>query len=454
MTGVYTMKPHRLRGRRCPLCRGVAATVAFALMTALGGRAGAQAPSGSLAERLSAVQSGKANKAQPAPLPAWPPFPADKQAMVIPLVKDLVVVTAFTSPTGDYESIKSVIDISATAVTLAYALEGERKPVKNGHLLDSAIHGASNPYDDPKEHFSGQRVIDMTDLRIAKGYAYAFADRREHIPGTTAIGASTLTLEELRAGKETEFHFLAEFTSAFLQLGAQVTGNRFNQPEVSTYAGRSMHACSLHRVEPVDIAVPVLVNDQPVELPAIHAMCAMTGGEEAHLYYLDQPGNPLTLAYRLGPVDVNLQVIKITLPPPDPARGGADMPRPPGGATAMEQALAKREPVRIYGIYFDFNSDRIKPESEPTLREIAGVLRKNPEWKLSVSGHTDSVGAAAANLMLSSQRAAAVKAALVTRYAIAPDRLVTSGYGAAAPVETNKTVEGRARNRRVELQRQ
>lgn len=424
------------------------------MATALQLHASAQVPTGSLADRLNAVQSGKANRAQPAPLPAWPPYPAGKPAMEIPLVKDLVVVTAFTSPTGDYESIKSIIDISASAVTLAYALEGERKPVKNGHLLDSAVHGASNPYDDPKDHFSGQRIVDLADLRSARAYAFGFADRREHIPGTTAIGASSQTLEDLRAGKETEFHFLADQNAAFLQLGAQLTGDRIEQPQVSTYAGRAMYACSLRRVEPVDLAVPVLVNDQPVDLPAIHAMCAMTGGEEAHLYYLDQPGNPLTLAYRLGPVDINLQVIKITLPPPDPARGGADASRPPAGAAAMEQALARREPVRIYGIYFDFNSDSIKPESEPTLREIAAVMRKNPDWKLSVGGHTDSVGDPAANLALSGRRAAAVKAALVARYAIAPDRLVTGGYGASAPVETNKTVEGRARNRRVELQRQ
>ncbi len=424
------------------------------LLTAALMPAAAQAPSGSLAERLSAVQSGKANKAQPAPLPAWLPYPAGKPAMAIPLVKDLVVVTAFSSPSGDYESIKSVIEVTPAAVALAYALEGERKPVKNGHFLDSAVHGASNPYEEPRENISGQRVIDVADLRSARGYAFFFANAREHIPGTTAIGTSTQSLDELRAGKDSEFHFLADSISPLLQLGAQINGDHINQPAVSTYAGRAMHACFLHRVEPVDLAVPVLVNDRPVDLPAIHAMCTLQGGDEAHLYYLDQPGNPLTLAYRLGTVDVNLQVIKITLPPPEPARVAAETPLPPVGAAALEQALARREPVRIYGIYFDFNSDRIKPESETTLREIADVMRHNPEWKLSVGGHTDSVGDAAANLALSGRRAAAVKAALVTRYAIAPDRLVTGGYGAAAPVASNQTVEGRARNRRVELQRQ
>jgi outer membrane protein OmpA-like peptidoglycan-associated protein len=120
----------------------------------------------------------------------------------------------------------------------------------------------------------------------------------------------------------------------------------------------------------------------------------------------------------------------------------------------MEQALAAKKPVEVYGIYFDFDSATIKPESEEVLQQIAGILRKNPDWKLNVSGHTDNIGDNSFNLGLSQRRAAAVKDALVTRYKIAPDRLATSGYGASQPIESNKTLEGRARNRRVELQRQ
>ena len=120
----------------------------------------------------------------------------------------------------------------------------------------------------------------------------------------------------------------------------------------------------------------------------------------------------------------------------------------------MEAALAAKKPVEIYGIYFDFNSATIKPESEAVLQEIAGIMQKNPDWKLYVRGHTDNVGDDNFNLGLSQRRAAAVKDALVTRYKIAPDRLATSGYGASQPIESNKTMEGRARNRRVELQRQ
>jgi OOP family OmpA-OmpF porin len=85
---------------------------------------------------------------------------------------------------------------------------------------------------------------------------------------------------------------------------------------------------------------------------------------------------------------------------------------------------------------------------------LAGILRKHPDWTLSVSGYTDNIGGDAFNLGLSQRRAAAVKDALVSRYNVAPDRLATNGYGASSPIETNETIEGRARNRRVELQRQ
>ena len=124
------------------------------------------------------------------------------------------------------------------------------------------------------------------------------------------------------------------------------------------------------------------------------------------------------------------------------------------GASKMEQALAAKKPVEIYGIYFDFNSATIKPDSEAVLKQISDIMHRNPDWKLSVSGHTDNIGEAAFNQGLSERRAAAVKEALVSRYGIAADRLTTSGHGASQPIETNSTVEGRARNRRVELERQ
>src|SRR5262249_44602194 len=95
----------------------------------------------------------------------------------------------------------------------------------------------------------------------------------------------------------------------------------------------------------------------------------------------------------------------------------------------------------------------IRAESDSTLTEIASVMRRHPDWKLSIGGHTDSIGGDAFNLDLSRRRAAAVKAALVKRFAVDAGRLSTEGHGRRYPKDTNNTLEGRGRNRRVELVR-
>jgi OOP family OmpA-OmpF porin len=87
------------------------------------------------------------------------------------------------------------------------------------------------------------------------------------------------------------------------------------------------------------------------------------------------------------------------------------------------------------------------------LNEVADALRRNPQWQLTIEGHTDSIGSAQTNMELSRGRSEAVRAALVERYGIAAERLSARGYGATVPKDTNDTSDGRARNRRVELVR-
>ena len=142
-----------------------------------------------------------------------------------------------------------------------------------------------------------------------------------------------------------------------------------------------------------------------------------------------------------------LQVIKI-------GTHCENAPTNDAAASAVEESLAKTGKAEIYDIYFDFNSAVIRSESEPSLKQIATVLQRHPDWKLDASGHTDAIGGDKANLELSRQRAAAVKDALTRRYQVNPQRLTTSGYGAARPQDSNATLEGRARNRRVELIKQ
>ncbi|MFA5120799.1 OmpA family protein [Zavarzinia sp.] len=107
--------------------------------------------------------------------------------------------------------------------------------------------------------------------------------------------------------------------------------------------------------------------------------------------------------------------------------------------------------VVFYGIYFDFDKAELKPESEPQLAEMAKFLTDNPTAKVYVTGHTDNKGGLDYNLALSERRAKAVVAALVSKYGIAPARLTPKGLGPLAPLASNASEDGQAKNRRVEM---
>jgi OOP family OmpA-OmpF porin len=119
-------------------------------------------------------------------------------------------------------------------------------------------------------------------------------------------------------------------------------------------------------------------------------------------------------------------------------------------ADAMKDGLAQNGHVEVPGIYFDFNKADLKPESKPALGELTKLLKANPSLRVWVVGHTDNVGSVEFNLTLSKARAAAVVTAL-SAAGIAPARLAPFGNGPYAPVATNTTDDGRAKNRRVEL---
>ena len=122
-----------------------------------------------------------------------------------------------------------------------------------------------------------------------------------------------------------------------------------------------------------------------------------------------------------------------------------------GGKKILYDALIAEGRVATQGIYFDSGSDRIRPESTPTLKEIGTMLKEHADLKLLIEGHTDNVGEDAYNQSLSEKRAAAVKAYLVSTYQIDEARLQAKGFGETKPVAGNDTPEGRQNNRRVEL---
>lgn len=120
-------------------------------------------------------------------------------------------------------------------------------------------------------------------------------------------------------------------------------------------------------------------------------------------------------------------------------------------AGALRSALVAEGHATVSGIFFDTGLAVVKPESAPSLAEVAKLLAGDPALRLRVIGHTDSTGELDANLKLSQQRAEAVVQALTSQHQVAPARLSAHGVGPLAPAASNRTEEGRARNRRVEL---
>lgn len=123
-------------------------------------------------------------------------------------------------------------------------------------------------------------------------------------------------------------------------------------------------------------------------------------------------------------------------------------------ASAMAKDISATGKVALYGIYFDTNSADLKPESTPTLQEIAKLMKQDSALKLFVVGHTDNVGGFDFNMALSQRRADAVLKELTTRHGVDAARLRAAGAGLLAPVARNDTDDGKAKNRRVELVKQ
>lgn len=121
-------------------------------------------------------------------------------------------------------------------------------------------------------------------------------------------------------------------------------------------------------------------------------------------------------------------------------------------ASAMLDSLNKKGYITLY-INFDTGKSSIKPESKPIIDQIVEMLKSNLDLKIKVEGHTDNVGNPKSNKTLSEERAKSVVSAIVAQ-GIDVKRLSFAGYGQDKPIADNKTEEGKARNRRVEIVKQ
>lgn len=177
----------------------------------------------------------------------------------------------------------------------------------------------------------------------------------------------------------------------------------------------------------------------PREIPVDRKGCPADSDQDGVYDHLDDcPKTPSSVSVdtRGCPVDSDLDGV------PDYLDACPDTPR---GASINERGCWV-----ITGAHFDPGKWQIKQGLYPLLDEIVTILKGNPSLRVEIQGHTDNTGSEAHNLVLSHRRACAVMDYLVSK-GVDSTRLFAGGYGSSKPVASNKTIHGRAKNRRVEL---
>ena len=266
-----------------------------------------------------------------------------------------------------------------------------------------------------------RRHIRMADRQNSQMFVLGYAANMPLImPNTTSLGISGTSLVELRNTGKTALSLI--YDAKLSQIHGQLT------------------------LIEKGIKVPLIIDDQVVQIPVVHASGTFTGpgnrSGTGDFYFLDNKNNPMMIqsAIRFS-FEANSRTERIVR-----VAAGASM------RSAMEQSLGTLRRYDLYGIHFDFDKATMRPESNALIKDIALTLTHNPTWTLQINGHTNSIGDQAYNQKLSAARAKAVAAALIKR-GIAGQRLQTAGLGPTQPKGDNSTLQGRALNRRVELVR-
>ena len=402
------------------------------------------------------LAAAKGESDKPHPLPDWKPAPAGLASLPqskIPLRESLRLINAGSDELrGDYESIFQVDKITDKTVHIKAS---QQFPPGQGieRLLNN---GATSNKTQKIECGRTEFISDIENSAEFDAY-FCREGRNEQHPGTTAMEFSRKTFSELKTTRKSDFTFHEDPLKAMLKSFKNVMTSDSQQSseaatqdlmkKVMSFAPAGVVEPpkmdtpplkgSLHIDSSPDLAFPVMINDQPAQLPVMDVVIT-AGDAEGHAYVLDDPEYPLVLAVASSSSSGREQVVKIYW----------DVPN------QLEQELEKNGRAKVYDLYFDFNSDVLRPESGRVLEEIAQVMHAHPDWKLSVEGHTDNIGGNSSNLDLSKRRAHSVVSALAVRYLIPENRFTSNGFGSSSPIDTNATPEGRARNRRVELVRQ
>jgi outer membrane protein OmpA-like peptidoglycan-associated protein len=339
-----------------------------------------------------------------------------QDATEIPLVQGLTLVSATQLPSGDQENVVTVGDVSAQGVSYGWTFRQQ-----NGPTLETG---------------SFRRFVRIEDLTSAPRLnPVFFSNDVDRFPGSTAFSISRAVLAKLKSGGPVSYS-LAGIDGARAGTGwAGALGGGFLRTRVYMRG-------TLERAAKPAAPMSLLVNGRRSSVHVVHAVghfALRDAKVQGDFYILDDANHPLLLRAVID--GAAFQMIRVNLP------GNAS------AAKTIEADLTSKCRAEIPGVYFDLASAELRPESDASLRDIARMLAAHPEWKLAIEGHTDAVGTATANLALSQARAESVRSGLSTRHRVASSRLTATGFGQTKPKESNATLEGRARNRRVEMTR-
>jgi outer membrane protein OmpA-like peptidoglycan-associated protein len=345
-------------------------------------------------------------------------------ARLVPLVAGLRLTSVNHYPDGDRENVVTLAEVSPEGVLYQWHYRDPRPGVTA-----------------PPQTLG--RFVSAADLAGAPRLNQVFSSgERDETPGYTAMSLSRASYAAALAGDSVRYT-VTDLSGAPLGGGILVSlASEMANPRV-TLRG------ALARVSSAPESLTVLVDGRPTALPALHLRGSFVFQERTvagDFWVLADSADPLILR-ETG------------------TAGGRDdgsewrlirIDRPPGSGLSpgLEGDLERECRTELPGVYFAFASAELAPESHATLDGLARLLARHPDWKVTIEGHTDSIGDPAANQALSRRRAEAVRSALVSEFQVPAERLGADGFGADRPRESNATLEGRARNRRVEVARE